>query len=55
MADNTGSWRVLEKCGLRRVSTFYYPGVHLMPGAERGDFAYELTRTDWTMQVKRES
>jgi RimJ/RimL family protein N-acetyltransferase len=25
MADNTGSWRVMEKCGLRRVSTFHYP------------------------------
>jgi RimJ/RimL family protein N-acetyltransferase len=55
MADNIGFWRVMEKCGLRRVSTFYYPGAHLMPGAEHGDFVYELTRTDWTRQVKSES
>jgi RimJ/RimL family protein N-acetyltransferase len=55
MADNTDSWRVMEKCGLRRVSTFYYPDAHLMPGAERGDFVYELTRTDWAMLVKNEN
>ena len=55
MADNIGSWRVMEKCGLRRVSTFYYPGVHLMPGAEHGDFVYELTRTYGTRQAKDES
>jgi RimJ/RimL family protein N-acetyltransferase len=48
MADNTGSWRVMEKCGMRRVRTFYYPDGHLMPGAEHGDFVYELTRIDWT-------
>ena len=55
MAGNTGSCRVLEKCGLRRVSTFYYPDADLMPGAERGDFLYELTRSDWTRQVKHEA
>jgi RimJ/RimL family protein N-acetyltransferase len=54
MADNTGSWRVLEKCGLRRVSTFYYPDADRMTGAEHGDFVYELTRSDWTKQVKHE-
>ena len=47
MADNTGSWRVLEKCGLRRVRTFYYPDAELMPGGEHGDLVYELTRSDW--------
>ena len=51
MADNTSSWRVLEKCGLRRVKTFYYPDADLMPGAEHGDFVYELTRSDWIRQV----
>jgi RimJ/RimL family protein N-acetyltransferase len=51
MADNTGSWRVLDKCGLRRVKTFYYPDADLMPGAEHGDFVYELTRGDWTGPV----
>lgn len=47
MADNTSSWRVLEKCGMSRVRTFYYPDAGLMPGAEHGDFVYELTRSDW--------
>jgi RimJ/RimL family protein N-acetyltransferase len=51
MADNTGSWGVLEKCGMRRVKTFYYPDAHLMPGAEHGDFIYELTRNDWARQL----
>jgi RimJ/RimL family protein N-acetyltransferase len=55
MADNTGSWRVLEKCGLRRVDTFYYPDADLMPGAEHGDFAYELTRSDWAGQARHKA
>jgi len=55
MADNAGSWRVMEKCGLRRIRTFYYPDAHLMPGGEHGDFLYELTRSDWTKQVKSAS
>jgi RimJ/RimL family protein N-acetyltransferase len=55
MADNAASWRVMEKCGLRRVRTFYYPDAHLMPGGEHGDFLYELVRSDWTKQVKSES
>ncbi len=54
MADNIGSWRVLEKCGMRRVRTFYYPDADLMPGAEHGDFVYELTGSNWTGQVKHE-
>jgi RimJ/RimL family protein N-acetyltransferase len=52
MADNTGSWRVMEKCGLRRVRTFRHPDAHLMPGAEHGDYIYEITRGDWTRQAK---
>ena len=54
MADNAGSWRVLEKCGMRRVRTFHYPDADLMPGAENGDFVYELTRGDWSRQGKHE-
>ena len=34
------------------LRTFYYPDAHLMPGAEHGDFVYELTRSDWARQVK---
>lgn len=54
MADNAASWRVLEKCGLRRVKTFYYPDADQMPGAEHGDFSYELTSSDWTRQASHE-
>jgi RimJ/RimL family protein N-acetyltransferase len=53
MADNAGSWRVLEKCGMRRVRTFYYPDADQMPGAEHGDFVYELTRSDWSRSAER--
>jgi RimJ/RimL family protein N-acetyltransferase len=53
MADNTGSWRVMEKCGMRRVRTFYYPDADLMLGAEHGDFVYELTRSDWSVTTGR--
>jgi RimJ/RimL family protein N-acetyltransferase len=48
MADNAGSWRVAEKCGMRRVRTFRYPDADQMPGAEHGDFVYELARSDWS-------
>jgi RimJ/RimL family protein N-acetyltransferase len=51
MADNVGSWRVVEKCGLRRVRTFYYEDAGLMPGAEHGDYVYELTSSDWLSQA----
>jgi RimJ/RimL family protein N-acetyltransferase len=54
MADNAASWRVLEKCALRRVRTFYYEDADLIPGAEHGDFVYELTRSDWTRQVRHD-
>ena len=50
MADNTGSWRVLEKCGMRRVGTFHYPDADLMPGGAHGDFVYEQSRDDWSRQ-----
>jgi len=50
MADNVGSWRVLEKCGLRLVKTFHYPDADLMPGAEHGDLVYELARSGWPRQ-----
>jgi RimJ/RimL family protein N-acetyltransferase len=54
MADNAGSWRVLEKCGMRLVRTFYYPDADHMPGGEHGDFVYELARGDWSRQDEHE-
>jgi hypothetical protein len=44
---------VLQKCGLHRVGTFYYPCADLMPGAQHGDFVYELTRSHWARQRPR--
>jgi RimJ/RimL family protein N-acetyltransferase len=52
MADNTGSWRVLEKCGLRRTGSFHYPDAHLMPGGENGDHVYEITRGEWDSRAR---
>jgi RimJ/RimL family protein N-acetyltransferase len=54
MADNAGSWRVLEKCGMRRVKTFHYPDADLMPAADHGDFVCELARSDWPGQDEHE-
>lgn len=47
MTVNTGSRRVLARCGLRHVRTEYgrYPDTIL--GAEHGDVDYEITRADW--------
>jgi RimJ/RimL family protein N-acetyltransferase len=53
MAGNIGSWPVLENCGMRRVRTFRYPDADLMPGAEHGDFVYELTLGDWYRHGRR--
>jgi RimJ/RimL family protein N-acetyltransferase len=52
MADNVGSWRVMENCGMRLVRTFYYPDAQLMPGGEHGDVVYELTRSEWLSQPR---
>jgi len=54
MADNIGSWRVLEKCGMRRVRTFYYPDADLMPGAEHGDYVWLVIEARDDMQVRVE-
>ncbi|MBZ4015226.1 GNAT family N-acetyltransferase [Streptomyces purpurogeneiscleroticus] len=47
MAVNTGSRRVLEKCGLRYVRTFHEEWAHPLPGAEHGDVEYALTAGEW--------
>lgn len=47
MAVNTPSRRVLEKCGMRWVRTFYEDTPSPIVGAEHGDVEYELERLDW--------
>lgn len=47
MTVNTGSRRVLEKCGLRFVRTFFLEWEDPIPGSAHGDVRYELTRSSW--------
>lgn len=47
MAVNTGSRRVMEKCGLRHVRTFFVDWPDPIPGSEHGEVGYELTREEW--------
>lgn len=51
MTVNRGSWRVMEKVGLRYVRTFFHdwPGGPI-DGAERGDVEYAATREEWLAQ-----
>ena len=47
MAVNVGSWRVMEKAGLRRVRTFHQAWPDRIEGEELGDVEYALTREEW--------
>ncbi|MER7107688.1 GNAT family N-acetyltransferase [Streptomyces sp. NPDC000229] len=47
MTVNTGSRRVMEKCGLRYVRTFFEEWPDVIDGSEQGDVEYALTRDAW--------
>jgi RimJ/RimL family protein N-acetyltransferase len=47
MFVNSGSRRVMEKCGLRHVRTFHVDFPDPLPGAEYGEVEYALTRAEW--------
>ncbi|HLU75940.1 MAG TPA: GNAT family N-acetyltransferase [Nonomuraea sp.] len=47
MAVNLGSRRVMEKCGLRHVRTFWENWEDPIDGAEQGEVEYELLREEW--------
>jgi RimJ/RimL family protein N-acetyltransferase len=47
MTVNARSRRVMERCGLRYVRTFYLEWPEPIEGTEEGDVEYELTRADW--------
>ena len=49
MAVNIGSWRVMEKAGLRYVRTFHQPWPDRIEGEEQGDVEYALTRGEWLL------
>jgi RimJ/RimL family protein N-acetyltransferase len=50
MAVNTGSRRVLEKCGLRHTRTLHLDFDAPLPGNEHGDVEYRLTREEWLIR-----
>ena len=47
MVVNVGSWRVMEKAGLRRIRVFHQPWPYPIEGEEQGDVEYALTRDEW--------
>ncbi|MFG3438469.1 GNAT family N-acetyltransferase [Nonomuraea sp. NPDC047897] len=47
MAVNHGSRRVMEKCGLRHVRTFFADWPDVIDGSEEGEVEYELLRAGW--------
>ncbi|MBF8194209.1 GNAT family N-acetyltransferase [Nonomuraea sp. K274] len=47
MSVNAGSRRVMEKCGLRFVRTFFEDWPDLIDGSDQGEVEYELLRSEW--------
>lgn len=47
MAVHSGSWRVMEKAGLRHVRSFHADWPVRIPGDEHGEVEYAITRSQW--------
>jgi RimJ/RimL family protein N-acetyltransferase len=47
MTVNTASRRVMERCGLRYLRTFFEDWDEPIEGSELGDVEYELPRAEW--------
>jgi RimJ/RimL family protein N-acetyltransferase len=47
MTVNLASRRVMEKCGLTHVRTFFEEEHYAADGADQGTVEYQLTRADW--------
>jgi RimJ/RimL family protein N-acetyltransferase len=47
MVVNTGSRRVMEKCGMRQIRVFHQEWPDRIPGDEQGDVEYAVTRAEW--------
>jgi RimJ/RimL family protein N-acetyltransferase len=47
MVVNVGSWRVMEKAGMRRVRVFQQEWPYRIDGEELGDVEYALSRDQW--------
>jgi len=50
MTVNTGSRRVMEKCGMTLVRTFFMEWPYEIEGSEQGDVEYAVTREEWERQ-----
>ncbi|MGI5479826.1 GNAT family N-acetyltransferase [Streptomyces lavendofoliae] len=48
MTVNSGSRRVMEKCGLTYVRTFFEEWPEVIEGSGQGDVEYALTREEWS-------
>ncbi|EGD89303.1 hypothetical protein H112_02923 [Trichophyton rubrum D6] len=51
MFVNSGSRRVMEKCGLKHVKTLYLEFRDPLPGTELGEVFYAITREEWVDSV----
>ena len=47
MTVNTASRRVMERCGMHYLRTFFEEWDEPIEGTELGDVEYELSRSDW--------
>ena len=47
MNVDRGSWRVMEKAGMRFVRPFFGEWPERIPGDEAGDVEYAITREEW--------
>ncbi len=47
MAVNEGSWRVMEKAGMRFIRHFVMPWPDRIEGEEHGDVEWAITRAEW--------
>jgi len=52
-AVNAGSRGVLARCGLRHVDTEVRQWENPLPGWERGEVRYEITREEWATHAGR--
>ena len=50
MVVNVGSWRVMERAGMRRLREFRIDWPYRIPGDEFGDVEYGITRAEWESQ-----
>jgi RimJ/RimL family protein N-acetyltransferase len=47
MTVNLASRRVLEKCGLTHIRTYFDDEPNVIKGADQGFVEYRLTRVQW--------